>query len=112
MEGNDVAIGALLQREGLRSSHLARRRQYRDCGLTVLSVNTQGREAKERNPLEAHVQQLEKKILQADQRHLDQSARHDRNRMRQRAHPRRGQYGVFRQHACLGLVGSFRVELR
>ena len=67
-------IGALIRREGLYSSQLAKwRRQYRDAGQKGLADDKRGRKAKEKNPLEPELRKLEqenrrlqKKLRQAE----------------------------------------------
>ncbi len=54
-------IGALLRREGLYSSQLAKwRRLYRDGALKELRDDKRGRKPKQVNPLEAKVKDLER----------------------------------------------------
>lgn len=54
------AVGQLLRREGLYSSHLNKwRKTYRDGALGALSPKKRGRKAEERNPLDRRVRQLE-----------------------------------------------------
>jgi len=54
------AIGALLRREGLYSSHLATWRKQRERGeLDGLAPKKRGRKAKPINPLAARVRELE-----------------------------------------------------
>jgi transposase-like protein len=61
LKGDSGAIGALLRREGLYSSHVSNwRRQEREGGKQALASNKRGRKPKERNPLEPELRQLEK----------------------------------------------------
>jgi transposase len=56
------AIGALLRREGLYSSHLTTWRKQRDAGqLYALTPKKRGRKGKHVNPLSTRVQELENK---------------------------------------------------
>lgn len=53
-------IGALIRREGLYSSQLAKwRRQYAAGGIKALADDKRGRKAKEKNPLEAQLRKLQ-----------------------------------------------------
>jgi len=55
------AVGALLRREGLYSSHLSTWRRQREAGeLGALNPQKRGRKAKDVNPLSARVTQLER----------------------------------------------------
>lgn len=55
------AIGAILRREGLYSSHLVDWRRTRDLGaLAALQPKKQGRPPKSRNPLALDVERLER----------------------------------------------------
>jgi transposase-like protein len=62
-------IGALLRREGLYSSHLAAWRRQRETGLLAgLSPHKRGRKAKEHNPLQRRLAQLERDKARLTQR--------------------------------------------
>lgn len=57
------AIGALLRREGLYSSHLVKwRRQYRSAALTALKDDKRGRK-QTKNPLEDEVSRLQRENI-------------------------------------------------
>jgi len=61
--------GALLRREGLYSSHLAEWRRARAAGeLDALSPKKRGRKAKEVNPLEKKVAELQRALAKAELR--------------------------------------------
>ncbi len=61
--------GALLRREGLYSSHLADWRRARAAGeLDALSPKKRGRKAKEVNPLEKKVAELQRALAKAELR--------------------------------------------
>ena len=63
------AIGALLRREGLYSSHLSVWRQARDAGeLDALSPKKRGRKPAEINPLEKEVVELKRALAKAEWR--------------------------------------------
>jgi transposase-like protein len=67
--GEPGAVGALLRREGLYSSHIATWRAQRERGeLAGLSPQKRGRKAKARNPLTAENERLQRQVarLEAD----------------------------------------------
>ena len=62
-------IGALLRREGLYSSQLAKWRQlYRDGALKGLKDDKRGRRKKPKNPLEGRVRELERENRRLEKR--------------------------------------------
>ena len=62
-------IGALLRREGLYSSQLAKWRQlYRDGALKGLKDDKRGRRKKRKNPLEGRVRELERENRRLEKR--------------------------------------------
>ena len=67
------AVGQLLRREGLYSSHLANwRKARREGSLVALSPKKRGAKPKARNPLEPKVRELEAKVTRLE-RELDQA---------------------------------------
>ena len=72
--GGNGEIGAIIRREGLYSSQVAKwRRQFREGGQRALADDKRGRKTKAHNPLtgrvrelEKEVQRLQKKLRQAD----------------------------------------------
>jgi transposase len=65
--GKDGAVGALLRREGLYSSHLASWRQQRERGeLAGLAPKKRGRKAKKRNPLAAENERLQRELARLE----------------------------------------------
>ncbi len=62
------AVGQLLRREGLYSSHLtAWRKARRNGALRGLASKKRGAKSKERNPLEPKVRQLEAKVIRLEE---------------------------------------------
>ncbi len=67
--GVEGALGALLRREGIYSSHLVTWRRQRDSGqLAGLTPKKRGRKPAEKNPLAAENERLQRQVarLQAD----------------------------------------------
>lgn len=65
--GEEGALGALLRREGIYSSHLSNWRAQRDSGeLTGLTPQKRGRKPKERNPLAAENEQLQRRVARLE----------------------------------------------
>jgi len=59
--GEEGAVGALLRREGLYSSHLTTWRQQREKGQRAgLAPKKRGRKAKAKNPLSSEVERLQR----------------------------------------------------
>lgn len=70
-EGGETpgAVGALLRREGLYSSHLTTWRQQRDQGaLEALSPRTRGRRAAAAQPLVRRIAELERELARLHER--------------------------------------------
>jgi transposase-like protein len=64
--GDEGAVGALLRREGLYSSHLASWRAARDRGeLAGLTPKKRGRKAS-RNPLASEVERLQRQVARLE----------------------------------------------
>ena len=67
--GEAGALGALLRREGLYSSHLTEWRRARDAGgLSALSPKRRGPAARKVNPLERENAELNRKLAKAEAR--------------------------------------------
>lgn len=65
--GEDGAVGALLRREGLYSSHLTSWRQQRERGeLAGLAPKKRGRKAKARNPLAEENERLQRQVARLE----------------------------------------------
>lgn len=65
--GEEGAVGALLRREGLYSSHLAAWRAARDRGeLAGLAPQKRGRKARARNPLVAENERLQRQVARLE----------------------------------------------
>jgi transposase len=65
--GEEGAVGALLRREGLYSSHLTSWRKLRERGARAgLTPQKRGRKAKARNPLAAENERLERKVARLE----------------------------------------------
>lgn len=68
-KGETGAVGALLRREGLYSSHLTEWRRARDAGeLTGLEPKKRGRKAREVNPLEKENLALKQALAKSEAR--------------------------------------------
>lgn len=68
-KGETGAVGALLRREGLYSSHLTEWRRARDAGeLNGLEPKKRGRKAREVNPLEKEIVELKQTLARAEAR--------------------------------------------
>lgn len=67
--GEAGAVGALLRREGLYSSHLSQWRQERDAGeLAGLSPKKRGRKAKQKGEAEREVERLRREKAELEER--------------------------------------------
>jgi transposase len=65
--GEQGALGALLRREGLYSSHLTSWRAQRDRGeVAGLEPKKRGRKAKDRNPLSAENERLQRRVARLE----------------------------------------------
>lgn len=65
--GEEGAVGALLRREGLYSSHVATWRQQRDRGQRAgLAPKKRGPKAKAKNPLSAEVERLQRQVARLE----------------------------------------------
>jgi transposase len=65
--GEEGAVGALLRREGLYSSHLTSWRAQRERGeLAGLAPQKRGRKAKARNPLAAENERLQRQVARLE----------------------------------------------
>lgn len=68
-KGETGAVGALLRREGLYSSHLTEWRRARDAGeLNGLEPKKRGRKAREVNPLEREIIELKQTLAKTEAR--------------------------------------------
>ena len=65
--GEEGAVGALLRREGLYSSHLTSWRKQRERGeLAGLTPRKRGRKSKPRNPLATEVERLQRQVARLE----------------------------------------------